>query len=182
MLRKVLLSSLMLGLTLSVAAFALAEPMDGKPAAKEDHECSCEPDRHDASAVAGAVLKAYKAKDFKALAALSTEGTAKICLELAEQGEKHPRYNSLFGGSRWEAVQAWDGSTLLVRYRDHGGHADAVVGFHKSGEDMVYVLLHEGKDGFAFDDVKKIELAKFDQMSEKKPAEAHDHEHDGAGH
>jgi hypothetical protein len=184
MLWKILLSTMMFGLTLSIAAVAAAEPVGSKPESKDDHECMCEAARHDAAAVAAAVLKAYQSKDLKAMAALATEGTAKICLELAEQGEKHPRHSSLFGGSRWEAVQAWDGKTLLVRYRDHGGHADAVVGFHKSGEDMVYVLLHEGKDGFQFDDVKKIEVAKFEQMSEKKPAESHghDHKHDGAGH
>lgn len=182
MLRSSLRSVLSICLAFSFAAVpARAEPVPGKPESKDDHECVCEPDRHDPAAVAAAVLKAYKAKDFKAMAALGTEGTAKICLELAEQGEKHPRYNSLFSGARWEAVQAWDGTTLLVRYRDHGGHADAIVGFHKLGEEIAYVLLHREKEGFAFDDVKKIELAKFEQMSQTAP-KGGDEKHEGHGH
>lgn len=176
--RSVFVPALLFGVAVGLASLGLrAEP----PAGKGDHECACEPDRHDPAAVAGAVLTAYKGKDFKAMAALGTEGTAKICLELAEQGEKHPRYNSLFSGSRWEAVQAWDGTTLIVRYRDHGGHADAIVGFHKLGEEIAYVLLHEGENGFAFDDVKKIDIAKFEQMSEQAP-KSHGAGHDGHGH
>jgi hypothetical protein len=137
-------------------------------------------DRKDPASVAKAVLEAYKAKDFKKLAALSSEDAGKVLNELAEQGEKHPRYASLFAGPRWDAVNAWDGKTLHIRYRSHGDHADGIVAFHKLGDEMAYLRLHQHDTAWEFEDVLKMPNATFEQLSTKPPAahgEHKDHAH-----
>jgi len=67
-------------------------------------------DRTNAKETAHAILSAYRTRDVIALASLVNTTNRRIFIELAEQGEKHPRYNSVFLGWRWQAVQAWNGN------------------------------------------------------------------------
>ena len=100
---------------------------------------AAEVDRADPKAVAVAALTAYKAKDMKALTPLSSTANKKIFAELAEKGEAHPRYKSIFGGLRWESVQKWDGTTAdAPRYV---APDRAVVRFGDADATTAYVVL-----------------------------------------
>ena len=70
-------------------------------------------DRKDEKSTAKAILKAYAKKDINSLSELSHLGNKKIFSEMIEEGEKHSRYNSIWG-ERYEAVKMWDGKTLEV--------------------------------------------------------------------
>jgi len=109
-------------------------------------------DRTDPKSTAAAILRAYKAKDYKAMGELATTTNKKICAELAEKGEADPRYESLFGGFRWKAVANWDGKTLEEpRYAKDR----AWVKFADGSENrplVVSLKLEEGK--WAFDDLE----------------------------
>lgn len=125
-------------------------------------------DRTDATAVAKAVLAAYKAKDFDALGALSGANNRKIMAELKEQGEKHPRAKSILGGSRWAAVSKWDGKTSDPRYF---GEKRASVPFGEAetpGKLTVVVL--EWEDGkWNFEDVNFPSKENFEKGEAQAP-------------
>jgi hypothetical protein len=125
-------------------------------------------DRADATAVAKAVLAAYKAKDLDALGALGGEANRKIMAELKEQGEKHPRYKSVLGGSRWAAVSKWDGKTGAPRYF---GTKRASVPFGEAetpGKLTVVVL--EWEDGtWVFEDVNFPSKENFEKGDAEAP-------------
>jgi hypothetical protein len=126
-------------------------------------------DRTDPKSTAAAILKAYKAKDYKAMEELATKTNKKICAELAEKGEAHPRYKSLFGGFRWEAVSKWDGKTLdEPRYNKDR----AWVKFADGQDKRVVVVAMKMEDGkWAFDDVNNKDAAALEKES-KSPTKA----------
>jgi hypothetical protein len=128
-------------------------------------------DRTNAKATAAAILTAYKAKDYKAMSELATTTNKKILAELAEQGEKHKRYKSLFGGFRWEAISKWDGKTLdEPRYNKDR----AWVKFAEGEEKRAVVVSLKSEDGgktWAFDDVNNKEADALEKES-KTPTKA----------
>lgn len=126
------------------------------------------PDRTNAEATAKAVLAAYKAKDLDALGALSGSVNQGILKELKEQGEKHARYASIFGGHRWAAVGAWEGKAGPARYF---GTKRAQVAFGEPpAEGRLTVLELEWEEGrWCFEDVKVPSKANFEAGSLEAP-------------
>jgi hypothetical protein len=123
-------------------------------------------DRKDPQAVANAVLSAFKARDLNALAAICTQDNQAMFSEIAAQGEKHPRYASIFSGWRWEAIQKWDGSVGETRYRHYVGTArneyQAGVKFGEmSPEEWAVVTLTWENGQWAFDDIHSPEPETF---------------------
>lgn len=117
-------------------------------------------DRADPVATAKAVLKAYKAKDLKAIADLSTEANQKFFRDMAEQGEKHPRYKSLFEGWRWEAVSGWTDAAEGPRYRA----VKSIVKFAElKGGDLAVVAMRKEGEKWSFDDLQSIEKKAWDE-------------------
>jgi len=115
-------------------------------------------DRTNAKETAHAILSAYRTRDVIALASLINTTNRRIFIELAEQGEKHPRYNSVFLGWRWQAVQAWDGNLGETRYRHYVGTArneyQAKVKFGELGPDEFLVVTLTWEDGkWSFKDI-----------------------------
>lgn len=176
MVRKTVLSAALMSAVLGFGSFGFA---DEKPAAggahahKDDHKHEHGEvegvDRKDPKSVAKAVLTAYKNKDLKTLAKLAPEDAAAMINEIAEKGEAHERYKSIFAGWRWDAVQKWDGTTLETRYKLHGDHYDAVVMFGKEGDEVHVVSLHEHDGHWDFMDINSPSADTWAQMSTTKP-------------
>ncbi len=115
-------------------------------------------DRSDAEVTGRTLLTAYRGRDVIALAGLTTQHNREIMAEMAAQGEKHPRYESIFGGWRWQAVQDWDGETVEVRYRHYVGSAidqyEANVNFGRLTQDELLTVVLIWEDGkWCFEDV-----------------------------
>lgn len=99
------------------------QPADSIPTGQKPVLSLAQIDRTDAKSTSYAILNAYRARDVIALAGLVNPAKRRIFVELAEQGEKHPRYRSIFGEDSWRArvVQSWDGNLGEVRYRHYVG-------------------------------------------------------------
>ena len=126
-------------------------------------------DPTDAAKVAVAILEAYREKDVGVLAELSNEGNRDFFAEIAEQGESHPRYSSIFQGWRWNAVQAWDGTTIEARQPDA---QTTFVYFHELKDDdsrRAVVVLEKNANGhWQFEDIHSKDQAEFDAMEKVK--------------
>jgi hypothetical protein len=121
-------------------------------------------DMKDPVAVAKAVLTAYKGKDLKTLSTLSLDVNKGFFSEMAENGEDHPRYGSIFGGWRWDAVKSWDGKTADARKADE---ETVQVKFHKmEGNEIAVVVLMKGKNGdWLFEDVNSPSASTFEALT-----------------
>ncbi len=128
-------------------------------------------DRSDARSTAQAILTAFQRRDVIALAGLTNQVNKQIFVELAEQGEGHPRYDLVFEGWRWEIVEAWDGGLSEARYRHFVGSArdsyEAQVQFADMGTDEIGVvtMTWEGNQ-WAFEDINSPDRADFNKGSE----------------
>ena len=119
-------------------------------------------DRTAAAATAVAVLKAYQQKHLAELSTLCTVDNQDLFKELAEQGEQHPRYRSIFSGWRWESVANWDGRIGEVRYRND---KTALVKFGEIGAREVAVVVLEWVDGaWCFEDVNSPNKSSFESL------------------
>ena len=120
-------------------------------------------DHTNAAAVAKAALTAYKNKDLAALAEVSTPWNQEMFVELAAKGAEHPRYQSIFRGSRWEAVEAWDGEKIDAREKDP---KTVVVDFLTDDEDERKVAVLElDEDGhWGFEDINFWEAERFNAL------------------
>ena len=119
-------------------------------------------DRTDAAATAVAVLTAYQQKHLAELATLCTTGNRDIFVELADQGEKHPRYRSIFSGWRWESLANWDGQIGEVKYRND---KTAVVKFGEIGAKEVAVVVLEWADNiWCFEDINSPNKSNFESL------------------
>ncbi|HEX7901233.1 MAG TPA: hypothetical protein VF950_25975 [Planctomycetota bacterium] len=125
-------------------------------------------DRANAASTAKAALTAYKAKDLDALGAVAASSNLVILKELKEQGEKHPRWKSLFVGGRWEAVSKWSGPTLPARYF---GEKLARVPFGEpTAEGRLTVVVLKWEEGkWGFEDVNFPTRESFEQGSLEAP-------------
>ncbi len=130
------------------------QPPDSLPKGQAPVLSLSQVDRTDAKSTSYAILNAYRARDVIALAGLVNPTNRRIFVELAEQGEKHPRYSSIFGEASWRSrvVQSWDGNLGEVRYRHYVGTArndyEAQVKFAEIGPDefaVVTLTWAEGK-------------------------------------
>ena len=70
--------------------------------------------RTDSKSTAKAILIAYKSKDLRTLSSLSNSYNVEMMDEIIEQGDRHPRYSSLWKGWRWDAVNNWDEYSLEI--------------------------------------------------------------------
>ncbi|MDD4892198.1 MAG: hypothetical protein PHU85_19935 [Phycisphaerae bacterium] len=119
----------------------------------------------DPAAAAELILKAYKDKDVGELRKHAANVNQEILGELADQGVKHPRYNSLFGdGWRMAAVTAWDGKVGPVRYRSP---TEALVVFGRNKTGYVIVTLVQENDKWCFKDVNNCPQSLFEKAAEK---------------
>ncbi len=119
-------------------------------------------DRTDATSTATAILTAYKSKDLKTLATLCNSTNRGMFDELANQGEAHPRYNSIWQGWRWEAVAGWDGTIRETRYDED----EALVHFaDMEGDEIAVVVLSWEDDQWAFEDVNSPDRSSFKKIS-----------------
>ena len=109
-------------------------------------------DRTDAKSVANTVLNAFKEKDLKQLQIVSHSSNKEIISDILKKGEDHPRYNSLFSGWRWDAVNNWDGYSLEIIEEDA---RESRVKFGESKEDNEnYVVTLVWVDGkWCFEDI-----------------------------
>lgn len=110
-------------------------------------------ERRYAGTMAEAVLRAYKARDLSGLSALSCKHTRRLLAEIAERGESHPRYRSMFTGWRWAAVEAWKGKLGETRYVGGSPPSRARVVFGKTGDRLAVVTLRWEGGMWAFDDI-----------------------------
>ena len=110
--------------------------------------------------VAKMILTAYRAKNFPELMKLCVEDNRPILEAIAQQGDKHPRYGSLFKQWRWTAVQAWDGKLGEVRYPSA---TKAWALFHEDprrGTLFVVVLVRE-RGTWRFEDIHSLSRTQF---------------------
>jgi hypothetical protein len=127
-------------------------------------------DRTDAVATATAILEAYKAADFARLAEFCAGDNLEMMQEFAEQGEDHPRYDSMTEGWRWDAVQAFSGDAGPVRYWHRGEQVEAQVKFGEIAADEIAVVVLHWTDGqWVFEDVNSPSPAMFEEGSATKP-------------
>jgi hypothetical protein len=102
-------------------------------------------DRTNPAAVAAAALTALRAKDLATVATYCRGDNAVLFNEVAIQGERHPRYRSIFSGWRWDMVSGWNRRIGEARLRDEG---TAVVPFADVNRDevaAVTLFLVDGK-------------------------------------
>jgi hypothetical protein len=130
-------------------------------------------DRTDPTSTAKAIIQAYRDKDLAALAALSNGGNKTMLTEIATRGPSHSRYESMFAGWRWDAVQAWDGRIGTVRYRELGGvnpRLEARAQFGTIGPDEVLVVTMISEDGrWCFEDVHSTSVKDFAALGTTLP-------------
>lgn len=129
-------------------------------------------DRTDAKATAAAILTAYKARDFKALAPLVSPVNVRIFSELAVQGTKHPRYESILSGWRGVAVQTWTGAVEAPRYDKVASKngIKAIVRFEqKSLTPLVVVAMTFREGQWEFEDIESPPEVIYNRMSTERP-------------
>jgi len=125
-------------------------------------------DRTDAAQVAAAVLHLYRQMDLAGLAELSVEVNQDIIASIAKLGPSSSRYESVFSGWRWEAVQLWDGDIRAVRYRHFVDSSadtyEAHVWFADvDSSEIVTVVLQWENDQWAFEDINSPNLSSFEK-------------------
>jgi len=124
-------------------------------------------DRTDPAVTAEAFVTAYKARDLAAMAELVNRTNEDLFRELAEQGETHRRYKSIFSGWRWEAGQKWSQASGETRYK--GG--DAVVFIAPmSGNEVAVVVLTFESGMWAVEDINSPSLERFQSLPTALPA------------
>ena len=146
----------------------------GKLASQEkesiDYRNELKVDRTDAKSTAGAILKAYKAKDLRTLATLSHEFNHDMFVEMADSGKSHTRYNSMWSGWRWEGAQTWNGQIGEARYSQGRSRISASVKFGESESGSILVVKLEWVDGkWCFEDINSPSPENFLDWSLKKP-------------
>ena len=129
-------------------------------------------DRTDATQVATVVLQVYGEKNLAALAELSTEANQGVIANIAELGPDSPRYQSVFGGWRWEAVQGWNGTIAEVRYRHFTDSSLNSYEAHARFADMsppeiATVVLKWENGQWAFEDINSPDLSTFEKGRQK---------------
>jgi hypothetical protein len=133
-------------------------------------------DRGDAAATAAAFLRAYAAKDLSAMSELANDDNRKIIQELKAQGESHPRWRSVFGGGRWDAVSSWKGNLGETRYFERTvlekKKAEAEVHFAEASTPgkLVVVTLTWEAGKWCFEDINFPRRETFEQGSKSRPA------------
>ncbi|TWT62224.1 hypothetical protein [Rubinisphaera italica] len=142
-------------------------PPNMKSPAKEKSGSSEKLDRQNAKEIAVACLKAYKKKEFQSLSALSTPGNQEMFAALAEFGQKHPRYNSITSGWRWEAISKWKPTEpLTVRYR---GSNTAAVEFGATRSESYVVMLEWVDEQWCFEDINSPDRQDFRSLPKERP-------------
>ena len=117
--------------------------------------------------VARAILQSYRQRDLNTLSELSLAMNRDFFKEIAEQGEQHPRYNSIFAGWRWDAVEAWDGRTADARQR---GDVVAVKFHQMSDSEVAVVMLEKDEQGnWRFEDINSPAAEDFDRLAKYQP-------------
>jgi len=116
---------------------------------KETSSSQAPVDRTDAKSTAGAILRAYKAKDLRTLATLATKSDHDFLIEMADSGESHRRYRDFmevnFSGWRWEGMLAWNGQIGEARYKQSS--SKATVKFGELGPEEFLVVKLKCEDG-----------------------------------
>ncbi|MBX3054793.1 MAG: hypothetical protein KF753_25200 [Caldilineaceae bacterium] len=125
-------------------------------------------DRTDAAQMADLVLLFYRQMDLKGLAQISTFANQGIIASVAELGPSSSRYQSVFSGWRWEAVQFWDGKLREVRYRHFVGSGqdsyEAHVHFAEmTGSEIAVVVLKWENEQWAFEDINSPTQRAFEE-------------------
>lgn len=134
-------------------------------------------DRTNALETARAVLQAYRARDIIALTEFSLPHNRQIWLELVRDGERHPRYRSIWVTWRWQRAQAWDGRMDDVRYRKHAAveahvkfaESDETYSGSKPGGEVFVVTLTWESGKWWFEDINAPARATFEAESKVKP-------------
>ena len=126
-------------------------------------------DRTDALETARAVLQAYRARDIVALSEFCEAGNRRILMELVRDGERHPRYRSLWVTWRWQRAQAWDGRMDEVRYRQMGDGLRARAKFAESPEEVFVVTLQLLDGKWVWDDIHSPDRADYEAESKVRP-------------
>jgi hypothetical protein len=126
-------------------------------------------DRTDALETARAVLQAYRARDIVALSEFCEAGNRRILMELVRDGERHPRYRSIWVTWRWQRAQAWDGRMDEVRYRQMGDGLRARAKFAESPEEVFVVTLQLLNGKWVWDDIHSPDRADYESESKVRP-------------
>ena len=126
-------------------------------------------DRTDALETARAVLQAYRARDIVALSEFCEAGNRRILMELVRDGERHPRYRSIWVTWRWQRAQAWDGRMDEVRYRQMGDGLRARAKFAESPEEVFVVTLQLLDGKWVWDDIHSPDRADYESESKVRP-------------
>ena len=138
---------------------------------KETSSSQAPVDRTDAKSTAGAILRAYKAKDLRTLATLSHGRNHDMFVEMADSGKSHTRYNSMWSGWRWEGAQTWNGQIGEARYSQGRSRISASVKFGESEIDTsILVVKLEWEDGkWCLEDINSPSPENFLDWSLEKP-------------
>lgn len=126
-------------------------------------------DRTDALQTARAVLQAYRSRDIVALSEFCEVGNRRILMELVRDGERHPRYRSIWVTWRWQRAQAWDGRMDEVRYRQMGDGLRARAKFAESPEEVFVVTLQLLDGKWVWDDIHSPDRADYESESKVRP-------------
>jgi carboxypeptidase Q len=119
-------------------------------------------DQSKATAVASALLNAYKNKNFSQFVSLVRPGQSKWTKSLLKVGT--PVYESLFGKEswRWSSVSKWDGKLGPARISHSKAGSEARIRFAELGQSDCYVIqLKEGDKKWYFVDIIKMPQADF---------------------
>lgn len=126
-------------------------------------------DRTDALETARAVLQAYRARDIVALSEFCEAGNRRILMELVRDGERHPRYRSLWVTWRWQRAQAWDGRMDEVRYRQMRDGLRSRAKFAESPEEVFVVTLQLLDGKWVWDDIHSPDRTDYESESKVRP-------------
>lgn len=130
-------------------------------------------DRSDALQTARAALQAFRARDLVALGEFSTFRNREIYMELIRDGERHPRYRSIWASWRWLRAQDWRGEMNEVRYRRISGtqvnYLRARVKFAETDDEVFVVTLILDNGKWLFEDIHSPSRADFESESRIRP-------------
>lgn len=125
-------------------------------------------DRSDPWAVAERFVLAAQYRDLTAMAQRTAAANRILFGEIARTGGAHLLWETVFGGWRGEAIDAWSGEAAATRFSHTGWALYALTPPAEDGL-ITFLVLVEEDGGWVVGDVNQLDLAAFEALPTERP-------------